>query len=344
MHVTAHENRDPRRIAVRPISLLNAVLLLALAGVSACDNTSEQERREAIRQEAQRIAAEQARQEREARIERERQEREAQIQRERHARDYARKAGKQIMDAIGGGQDLIVNHQLRYYDPDTNILEIAMDVSFNGSFFRSNNYQVTGMLTVGEDGSKPRFARRDANQNYKDAEATMTALGVTVAGVLVLNEMSKESANNNQQKQNYQQKPAGTWQVRELELCNGLSSETIYAAYAYTQNNAKYAKGWFPLEGNECKLVATLNEHKTVRLFATSKDRTWAGSGVASFCVNMRDAFTIRQAGGACPSGQTSQPFFSMNLTQPGNGRMKVVLDANLDSELERLVAAERKD
>ena len=340
MDVIAHESRYPRRIAVRPVFLLNAVLLLALAGVSACDNTSEQDRMEAIRQEAQRIEAIRQEAQRMA-AEQARLEREAQVQRERRAREYARKAGKQIMDAIGGGQDLIVSHQLRYHDPDTSILEIAMDVSFNGALFRSNNYQVTGVLTVGEDGTSPRFARRDANQNYKDAEATMTALGVTVAGVLVLNEMGKESASNSQQKQDYQQKPATTWQINELEICNGAGAEPIYAAYTYNDGKTSYAKGWYQLNDNECKKLGALNEHKKVRLFAMSNSRTW--SGMASYCVNMRDAFTIRQSGTACTSGQTAKDFFSMTLNEPGNGRMKVVFDANLDRELERLLAEANK-
>lgn len=331
MDVSAQKSLCPRRIAVRPVSFLNAIVLLALAGASACNSSSEQDRMEAIRLEAQRLAAEQAQLEREA-----------QVQRESRARNYARKAGKQIMDAIGGGQDLIVNHQLKYYDPDTSTLEIAMDVSFNGALFRSNNYQVAGVLTVGNDGSSPRFARRAANQNYTDAEATMTALGVTVAGVLILNEMGKESSSNNRGRQSNQQEPTTTWQINELELCNGAGAETVYAAYAYNQGKTKYAKGWVALDEGECKKVASLNVHKEVLLFATSKSRTW--SGMAPSCVNMRKTFTIPQTGNACASEETAQDFFAMTLNEPGNGRMKVVLDANLDRELEGLVAQARKN
>jgi uncharacterized membrane protein len=328
MKVTEQQNRYPQQNSFSFALPLNAIVLLTLSCISGCNDAGQQERIEAAKLEAQRIAAEQARLEREA-----------QIRRERQARTYARKAGRQIMDAIGGGQDLIVNHQLAYFDPSTGTLEITMEVSFNGAIIRSNNYQVTGVLTVGEDGSSPSFARRAANQNYLETEATMTALGVTMAGVLILNEMSKESTRKSPSSR---QMSAGTWEIKELELCNGVGTETIYVAYALNENQARYARGWFALEGTECKVFTGLSEQKEVRMFATSENRTWSGG--ASHCVNMREAFKIRQSGNACPSGATTKDFFAMKLNQPGNGRMKVVFNEVLDRDLERLVSESRNN
>jgi hypothetical protein len=139
----------------------------------------EAQRVEAARIEAARIAAE--------RVQREEQ---ARLRRQMLASDFSRSAGRQIMDAIGGGQDLIVRHGEFNYDAARGELEIPMDVSFNGLFIRRNNYRVNGVLTVGEDGGNPRFARLEANQNYLDMEETITALAFTAAGVMVLSEMS----------------------------------------------------------------------------------------------------------------------------------------------------------
>ncbi len=143
------------------------------------ESLQEAQRIEAARVEAARVAAERAQREEQARL-----------RRQTLARDFSQSAGRQIMSAIGGGQDLIVRHGEFNYDPVRGELEIPVAVSFNGLFIRRNNYRVTGVLTVGEDGANPRFARSEANENYLDMEDTITAVTITAAGVMVLTEMS----------------------------------------------------------------------------------------------------------------------------------------------------------
>ena len=308
---------------VRPTAI---VALLCLLFVTACGSSDQEAKVEAERLEAQRIA-----------IERARQEREAQAQRQRLARTFARKAGRQIMNAIGGGRDLIVDHQLKYFDPSTGTLEIAMDVSFNGSVIRSNNYRVTGVLTVREDGREPEFARRSANKMYTDAEKRATALGVTLAGAMILADMNKESGDKGTADQ---QMSTGTWQIDELELCNRAGAETIFVAYAFREGANVYTRGWFAIGGDKCEVLTAVDEEKEVRLFAMSESRSWTGG--TPYCVNMREPFKIRQSGTSCEPDATAKDFFSMKLTELGNGRMTVILDEKLDSQLERLVAESR--
>lgn len=107
-----------------------------------------------------------------------------QEERESLARRYSRQAGQRIMDAIGGGQDLIVQHGQWTFDSATDELEIPMDVSFNGAFVRANNYRVQGLLTIRPDGTNARFARASANKNYLDIESTRDFL-------IILNDLSE---------------------------------------------------------------------------------------------------------------------------------------------------------
>lgn len=168
--------------------LILTSVLLVLCTLTACGD-NEAEEMEARRLEAARVEIAQLDAIR-MQAEQARLEQEASAKREGQARKYARRAGNQIMEAIGGGQDLIINHRLNYFDPTARTLEIAMEVSFNGSIVRSNNYQLSGVLTVDEDGRNPKFARRAANENYTDMENTRTGLVIfAVVGVLMLADM-----------------------------------------------------------------------------------------------------------------------------------------------------------
>lgn len=314
-------------------SPIQMCILLVLLSLSACGDNSQRGKLEAEQLQAMRVEAarlEAIRME----AERARLEQEARIERERQARNYARTAGRQIMKAIGGGQDLIVNHKLRYFDESTRTLEIGMDVSFNGAIFRSNHYQVSGVLTVGQNGSKPKFARRAANQNYLDAESTMTALGVTIAGVLILNEMSNESGKT---QKNNKKSTAVSWQIETLELCNGIKTEAVNAAIAYTDNRENYTSGWYVLEDDRCVTISSINAREKVRVFGFSKNRTWSGD--SPLCVKMSEGFKMPQSSDSCRTGATVQNFFWMKLNKPGDGRLKITFNAKLDADLEKMVA-----
>lgn len=112
--------------------------------------------------------------------------RETQERRAGQVRTYARLAGQSIMDAIGGGQDLVVASGAWSFDEAAAEFDIPLEVSFNGSVVRGNNYRVTGVLTIGEDGSNPRFARLNASENYLAWENALTGarVGALIAQAL----------------------------------------------------------------------------------------------------------------------------------------------------------------
>jgi hypothetical protein len=171
-------------------------LLLGWSFSSGCGGTSSEERElqrlqveavketqrlEAARHEAIRLETERVRAEEEARV-----------RHESLAKAYSRSAGAQIMEAIGGGQDLIVSHGGWIFDANTREFEVPMNVSFNGIIVRGNNYRVSGLLTVEETGVNPRFARMEANQRYLDTETSLRSLGILAAGIIILNDMSEK--------------------------------------------------------------------------------------------------------------------------------------------------------
>lgn len=171
------------------------MILVALLFGSACTDGGRAE--ELARQEAMLIAQQQEA-DRQAAIlaemERARLEQEALERRQSLSRKYSKDAGRQIMDEFGGGQDLIVRTGQWSFDDATMELEIPMDVSFNGWMWRSNNYRVSGLLTIREDGSKARFARAEANKRYLDKEKMFTRIMIAagVAGtVYILSEMAE---------------------------------------------------------------------------------------------------------------------------------------------------------
>ena len=92
------------------------------------------------------------------------------------AKQVARVVGKQIMESVGGGQDLVVKVQAVDYDSILGEFEIDIVVSFNGVIFRSDNYQAAGRITVREDGTNPRFARTAINENFREWASTLDGL------------------------------------------------------------------------------------------------------------------------------------------------------------------------
>lgn len=126
-----------------------------------------------------------------------RREQQLQVQRKWTAKKFADLAGKQIMNSIGGGRDLVVDVIQWNFSPLSHDYEIDMQVSFNGSIIRSNNYRVGGRLTVKENGSHPRFARTAANQAFKDQEDLLTGMKI---GVMILEELSNDSKKSTSQR------------------------------------------------------------------------------------------------------------------------------------------------
>lgn len=75
------------------------------------------------------------------------------------ARRYADQAGMKVMNSLGGGQDFstTVRDGDVKYDPVAKEFLIEMGVTFNGKYFRNNQYALNGALKVNEDGTNPRF-------------------------------------------------------------------------------------------------------------------------------------------------------------------------------------------
>ncbi|GHU13007.1 hypothetical protein AGMMS50225_22180 [Betaproteobacteria bacterium] len=187
------------KIKILP-TLLALLLVTNTIMLSGC-GPSEAERREHARIEAE--AREQARIEAErreqARIEAERREQQARIEAERReqarleslAKQYARAAGEQIMGGVGGGQDLRVQVEQWHFDKYTHEFEVKIQIYFNGMFFRSNHYNVDGILTVNESGSNAKFARSYANSKFEELESNLVWIAGGVIALGVLAEASK---------------------------------------------------------------------------------------------------------------------------------------------------------
>lgn len=110
---------------------------------------------------------------------------------EMQARAYAKQAAEQIMQQIGGGQDLICDVISWKHNTIDNTLEVECEVRFNGSLKRSNSYAVDGRLTINADGSEPRFSRTYANQRYLDRENQLTLIAGAAAAVIALDNMTQ---------------------------------------------------------------------------------------------------------------------------------------------------------
>ncbi len=57
-----------------------------------------------------------------------------------------------------------------------------MAVTWNGAVFSSNQYEVRGRVSVGEDGSGARFVQTGANKAYQDYHGLKAAAGAIKFG------------------------------------------------------------------------------------------------------------------------------------------------------------------
>jgi len=102
---------------------------------------------------------------------------------------YARRAGDQIMNKVGGGQDMRVQVDSWRFNAYANRLVIEMTLSFNGFFNRNNYYQVSGTLTVDDQGRGPEFSRTHANEKFQKLERNLAILEGTA---IILDELNRE--------------------------------------------------------------------------------------------------------------------------------------------------------
>lgn len=90
---------------------------------------------------------------------------------ESQARMYGQDAGQQIMDRVGGGQNLLTSPGGTWkYERHTSKYTIPVYITFQGAIDSTNRYTVEGILTVDADGRNPRFNRTSANQKFRNLE------------------------------------------------------------------------------------------------------------------------------------------------------------------------------
>lgn len=99
---------------------------------------------------------------------------------ERLAKRYGKDVGRQVMKKMGGGQDLNVNVKKWNFDSYSNKYEIKIEIFWNGSLWRSNNYNIDGIVKVDRSGRNPSFTRTYANQNVKDMDEMYMWAGAMV--------------------------------------------------------------------------------------------------------------------------------------------------------------------
>ncbi len=274
---------------MRRLSFATALMVLLFG--SACRDRSAQEMQ--IRQLQESLD----------RAERVRLEEEARTRRDGLTRRYARAAGEEIMDKIGGGRDLIVTIPGQwYFDATTTELTIPMSVSFNGSFARSNNYRVSGELTVREDGSHPTFARADANENYLGAERRMIALGIMVGGALVLSEMSDDSSNA----------------FSALSFENACGSDISVALRYQSRDSEWMTRGWWTVKSGETIGTGLSTVNRTVHFYATSavEGLVWSGEGEEGARLGdvVQEAFTYKDGQSVSGIQRRAVSFFARDV------------------------------
>lgn len=98
---------------------------------------------------------------------------------------FAEKAGEKLISGYGGGQDERINIASCEYNSYSEIYKLKIEVYWNGSIFRENNYNVDGVLKLKSDGTDVDFSQTYANQNVKDLSFFKTiAIGTFALGAL----------------------------------------------------------------------------------------------------------------------------------------------------------------
>jgi hypothetical protein len=108
---------------------------------------------------------------------------------------FAEQAAKKIVDKVGGGQDIRAEVTSCEFNSYSRKFKIGVNIYWNGILFRSNHYELDGILTVNDDGSNPQFSRTWANQQFKDMESLKRWAAIGIGGIILLEALS-ESGND----------------------------------------------------------------------------------------------------------------------------------------------------
>ena len=108
---------------------------------------------------------------------------------------FAEQVAKKIVDKVGGGQDIRAEVTSCEFNSYSRKFKIGVNIYWNGIIFRSNHYELDGILTVNDDGSAPQFSRTWANQQFKDMESLKRWAAIGIGGIILLDALS-ESGND----------------------------------------------------------------------------------------------------------------------------------------------------
>lgn len=106
-----------------------------------------------------------------------------------------------------------------------------------------------------------------------------------------------------------------------VNFCNKTSSKTIGAAFAYWDGKGLRSKGWWNIEPGKCTEVSVGQNYRgNLYIHATYNrgESSW-GSGDTSFCVDIVDAFEIKNSDKvSCSDGNLRQVTMSEFAVSPG--------------------------
>lgn len=81
---------------------------------------------------------------------------------------FSEQAAQKIVGKYGGGQDIRMELRSCSYNSYSNIFKTVINIYWNGTLIRSNNYNIDGVLKFKSDGTLLDFARSYENQLVKD--------------------------------------------------------------------------------------------------------------------------------------------------------------------------------
>jgi len=102
---------------------------------------------------------------------------------------FAEIAGNEIVDKFGGGQDIRVKVTSCDYNSYSELFKVEIEVYWSGAIFRSNKYNIDGMLKMKSDGTDTDFSQTYANERVKNLRFFRNLVGgAIVLGALAASE------------------------------------------------------------------------------------------------------------------------------------------------------------
>ncbi len=110
---------------------------------------------------------------------------------------FAEQFGEKFVNEIGGGQNIVVNLEQCEYNTYSKQFRLKIDINWDGAIISSHHYEVDGILKLNDDGSSGSFAKTWTNQQFDDLQFWKKLIGGTIAGIIILNDMSEQDNNQN---------------------------------------------------------------------------------------------------------------------------------------------------